>query len=201
MVIKILLIIFSYFLGNISPAIIITKLVAKKDIRDVGSGNAGTTNVLRTLGPAAAAFTLVFDIAKGVIAVLIGRYFGDQDLAMASGLAAFIGHIWPVLYKFRGGKGVATGLGVIMAVVPQISWICLVVGIVMIILTKRVSVGAIIAVSLLPVVSIWYDKMYIYWATILAIIVIVKHRQNIIRIIKGTEPKLSFGKKKERAND
>lgn len=238
---NILLVVLSYFLGNISPAIIIARLVAKTDIRRHGSGNAGTTNVLRTLGAKAAAATLVIDMAKGVAAVLIGRYFGQsltaggaastigeagglaqgiltasagviggadgptavlitssfgsQDMAMACGLAALIGHIWPLIFRFKGGKGVATGLGVIMTVVPQIAWIPLVTALVLIALTRRVSVGAVIGVLTLPAAAFVYDKMYVSWAALIAVIIIVKHRQNIVRIIKGTEPKLSFGKK------
>lgn len=237
MALNMLLIIACYFLGNISPAILIARAVAKTDIRQHGSGNAGTTNVLRTLGTKAAAATLLIDIAKGVAAVLIGRHFGQsasigiiggadgpaqtlftassladsiiggadgptsiflassQDMAMACGLAVLIGHIWPLVFKFKGGKGVATGLGVILTVVPQIAWIPLVTAIALIALTRRVSVGAVIGVLTLPAAAFVYDKMYVSWAVLIAVIILFKHRQNIVRMIKGTEPKLSFGKK------
>lgn len=193
-IILIIATIFCYFLGNISPAIILSKILTKKDIRTVGSGNAGTTNVLRTMGKAPAAITLIIDIAKGAIAVLIGTYFGGQDLGMLCGLAAFLGHIWPAVYGFRGGKGIATAAGVIIALEPLMGLVVATIAIGMIAISKRVSVGAIVAALSLPIISYFFDPKYVIWSCILAAIVIIKHRANIKRLIKGEEPKLNFKK-------
>jgi glycerol-3-phosphate acyltransferase PlsY len=193
-IILIIATIFCYFLGNISPAIILSKILTKKDIRTVGSGNAGTTNVLRTMGKVPAAITLIIDIAKGAIAVLIGTYFGGQDLGMLCGLAAFLGHIWPAVYGFRGGKGIATAAGVIIALEPLMGLVVATIAIGMIAISKRVSVGAIVAALSLPIISYFFDPKYVIWACILAAIVIIKHRANIKRLIKGEEPKLNFKK-------
>ena len=184
--------IFCYFLGNISPSIILGKLIAKKDIRTLGSGNAGTTNVLRTMGKVPAIITLIVDISKGAVAVIIGNYFGGQDLAMLCGLAAFIGHIWPALYGFKGGKGIATAAGVIIALEPLMGLIVAIIGVGVIAVSKRVSIGAMVAAVSLPIVSYFFDPKYVIWSCIMAIIIFIRHRENIKRLIKGEEPKLNF---------
>ena len=184
--------IFCYFLGNISPSIILGKLIAKKDIRTLGSGNAGTTNVLRTMGKVPAIITLIVDISKGAVAVIIGNYFGGQDLAMLCGLAAFIGHIWPALYGFKGGKGIATAAGVIIALEPLMGLIVAIIGVGVIAVSKRVSIGAMVAAVSLPIVSYFFDPKFVIWSCIMAIIIFIRHRENIKRLIKGEEPKLNF---------
>lgn len=184
-----------YLIGNISPAIILGKIIAKTDIRLHGSGNAGTTNVLRTLGAKAAAITLVVDIIKGVVSVLIGRYFGGQDLAMLCGLAAFVGHIWPAFYGFHGGKGIATAAGVIITVEPRLGAIVAVIALLTIAITKRVSAGALLAALVLPFFANYFDPKYLSWSMIISLIIIFKHRANIKRLVTGQEPKLSFMKK------
>jgi glycerol-3-phosphate acyltransferase PlsY len=194
-VILIIATIFCYFLGNISPSIILGKIIAKKDIRTIGSGNAGTTNVLRTMGKVPAAITLIIDIAKGVAAVLIGNYFGGQDLAMLCGLAAFVGHIWPALYGFRGGKGIATAAGIIIALEPLMGLSVAFIAISVIAISKRVSVGAIVAAIILPLISYFFDPKFVIWSCIMAAIILIRHRSNIKRLIKGEEPKLNFKKK------
>ena len=105
----------SYLIGNISPASIIGKIY-NIDIRKEGSGNPGTTNVLRTLGAKAALMTLLIDISKDVIPVIIAKLYGNERLEYVCGTAVFFGHIWPILYRFRGGKGIATGFGIILAI-------------------------------------------------------------------------------------
>jgi glycerol-3-phosphate acyltransferase PlsY len=184
-----------YLIGNISPAIILGKIIAKTDIRQHGSGNAGTTNVLRTLGAKAAAVTLIIDILKGVAAVLIGRYYGGQDLAMLCGMAAFIGHIWPVMYGFRGGKGIATAAGVIIAVEPLMGMAVAAVALLTMVLSRRVSLGAVIGAISLPLIGHYFDPKYLSWGIVFCVIIIFKHRTNIKRLIKGEEPKVSFKKK------
>ena len=195
MLIDAIVVIISYFIGNISSSILIGRLVGGIDIRQHGSGNAGATNVLRTLGKKAAAATLAGDVLKGVIAVLIGKYFGGENLAMACGFVAFIGHIWPVLFGFRGGKGIATGIGVILTTAPFIGLICLVLGIAVIIFSRYVSLGSLVAACALPVTAYFLlNEKYAIWGLALAIIAIYKHRSNIQRLLKGEENKLSFSK-------
>ncbi len=197
--IPILSVIGCYFVGNISPAILIGKIMGV-EIRKEGSGNAGTTNVLRVLGKKAAAATLVIDICKGVIAVTIGGYIGGQQLAMACGLAAFLGHIWPLVFGFRGGKGIATAFGIIVTLEPMLGLIEAATAVIFLIASRRVSVGSITAAVLLPFAAYYFDKSYLILAIAMASIVILKHRANIVRLIRREEPKVSF-KKQEGKND
>ena len=183
----------SYFLGNISPAILIGKMMGV-DIRKEGSGNAGTTNVLRVLGKKAAAATLAIDILKGVFSVLIGRYIGGTDLAMACGMAAFLGHIWPLAFGFRGGKGIATAFGIIVTIEPLLGLIEAVVALTFLIVSRRVSVGSLVAAIVLPVAAYFFDPDYLLLTIAMAAIVIFKHRANIKRLMKGNEPKINLKK-------
>jgi acyl-phosphate glycerol 3-phosphate acyltransferase len=189
----VLAIILSYFIGNISPAILIGRMMGI-DIRNQGSGNAGTTNVLRVLGKKAAAATLVIDIGKGVATVLIGQYIGGKELAMACGMAAMIGHIWPLTFGFRGGKGIATAFGIIVTMEPLLGLFEAVVALLFMLGSRRVSVGSIAAALMLPVAGYFFDPDYLLWTISMAIIVLIKHRTNIKRLFKGEEPKLNFKK-------
>lgn len=191
--IPIVAIILSYFLGNISPAILIGRMKGV-DIRKEGSGNAGTTNVLRVLGKKEAAATLLIDVLKGVVAVLIGRYIGGQELAMACGMAVFIGHIWPMIFGFRGGKGIATAFGVIVTVEPILGLIEAAAALTFLLLSKRVSVGSLAAGLFLPFAAYYFNPNYLLWASAMAGIVLFKHRKNIKRLIKGEEPKINLKK-------
>jgi len=186
-------IVISYFLGNISPAILIGRAMGI-DIRKEGSGNAGTTNVLRVLGKKAAAATLAIDILKGVAAVLIGKYIGGQEIAMACGMAAFLGHIWPLVFQFRGGKGIATAFGVVVTVQPLLGVIEAAVALVFLVISRRVSVGSMVAGVMLPFVAYFIIPGYLPWAAAMAVVVLFKHRRNFSRLIKGEEPKISFKK-------
>lgn len=183
-----------YLIGNISPAILIGRMKGI-DIRKEGSGNAGTTNVLRVLGKKYAVATLVIDILKGVAAVAIGRYIGGQNLAMACGMAAFIGHIWPMAFGFRGGKGIATAFGVLVTLEPMLGLIEAATALIFLIVSKRVSVGSIIAAALLPFAAWYFHHDYLFPTAIMAAIVIFKHRANIKRLVKGQEPKIKLGKR------
>lgn len=189
--IPIIAIVISYFLGNISPAILIGRAMGI-DIRSEGSGNAGTTNVLRVLGKKAAAATLAIDILKGVAAVFIGKYIGGQELAMACGMASFIGHIWPLAFQFRGGKGIATAFGVVLTIHPQLGLIELAAAAIFFLVSGRVSVGSLAAALLLPLTAYYFIPEFLIWAAVMAVIIIVKHRKNLKRLIKGEEPKISF---------
>ncbi|PKM85342.1 MAG: acyl-phosphate glycerol 3-phosphate acyltransferase [Firmicutes bacterium HGW-Firmicutes-11] len=185
--------IIAYLIGNISPAILISR-AAGIDIRTKGSGNAGTTNMLRVMGKKAALITLVIDVFKGVIAVVIGRAVGGEGLAVLCGLFVFVGHIWPALFEFRGGKGIATGLGLLLAIKPMLGLICLAAAAVGLLLTRRVSVGSLLAAILLPFLGYWLVPDYWFFLLIISIVIFIKHRSNIKRLLKGEEPKFNLKK-------
>lgn len=184
----------SYFIGNISPASIIGRIY-NIDIRKEGSGNPGTTNVLRTLGAKAALMTFFIDIFKGVLPVIIAKLYGNEMLEYICGTAAFFGHIWPIFYRFRGGKGIATGFGVILAIDYRCGLICMVCAVLGALITKRMSCGSIMAGIALPVMFFVFHRAYIIWAICVCLIVIWKHKANIKRLIAGTEPEIGFLKK------
>ncbi len=199
-VFAVLAVIIAYFLGNINPAILIGRLHGV-DIKKEGSGNAGTTNVLRVLGKKAAAETLLVDIGKGVVAVLIGKVVGgmimtDPGLLGAwCAVAVFCGHIWPAAFGFKGGKGIATGFGSIVTACPPVGGIILLVAVLGMILTQRVSVGSVAAALTLIVAGFYFAPSYGIYFAIMGLIAIWKHRANIGRLIRGEEPKISFKKK------
>ncbi len=190
----ILVILIGYFLGNISSSYYLGKILGKKDIREHGSGNAGTTNALRVFGAKIAVITLIFDILKGAIAILIGSYILGDTGAIIGGLCAVIGHDWPVLLGFKGGKGIATTIAVVIAIEPIVAIICIIIGVLLIIKTKYVSLGSVVGMSLLPIVSIVvlrpFDLRFFMFALALSVIAIYKHRGNISRLLKGKESKL-----------
>lgn len=190
----VLVIVLAYFLGNISPSTLLAR-AAGLDIKKEGSGNAGTTNALRVLGKKAALITLVIDIGKGFVAVQIGYLLSSPLAAMLCALAAFMGHVWPVLFKFKGGKGVAVAFGALLGVNWQLALTALAVVIVVVALTRMVSLGSITAAASFPVAAYFMEPDFIYIGTVMAALLIYAHRGNIKRIIKGEENKLSFGKK------
>lgn len=193
----------AYLLGSINFAIIFTKKFAGFDVREKGSKNAGTTNVLRTVGKKAAALTLICDILKGVVAVLVAmlaaKIWNEADaevLKYLAGIFAIIGHTFPVYYGFKGGKGVATSLGVLLVVNPQIGGICLVFALVIMIATRWVSLGSIAAATLFPILTIFMTENFgaKVISVLIGLLVIFNHRTNIKRLKNGTENKLSFKK-------
>ncbi len=207
--------ILSYLIGSISFSIIFTKKFAGFDVREKGSGNAGTTNVLRTAGKFPALMTLICDIFKGVVAILIALLVGqmiDGDaktralLVQIAGVFVVIGHTFPIFFRFKGGKGVATSLGVILMVNWEIGLICLVFALILMALSRMVSLGSIAAAILYPILCMFTAEhyiiggqeahfAYIIFGIIMAVIVIFNHRENIKRLADGTENKLSFKKK------
>jgi len=202
--------IIAYLLGSISFSIIISKKLAGFDVREKGSGNAGTTNVLRTVGKKAAIITLIGDILKGVVAIgvalLAGTIIKNLDnalLVQLAGIFVILGHTFPVFFKFKGGKGIATALGVLLMTNWQIGLICLVFALILMALTRMVSVGSIAAAILFPVLVAFIDQNfivnashwnYLVYSIIIALLVIFNHRSNLKRIFTGTENKLSFKK-------
>ena len=187
-------VIIAYLLGSINPSIIQGRMRGI-DIKKEGSGNAGTTNTLRVMGKKAAVVSLVCDIMKGVVSVLIGGIAGPI-CACACALACFCGHVWPVYYHFKGGKGVATCFGAVLAVNWRIAVMCLAVVVVIVLITKMMSAGSIAGAAALPAVSLWMEPFFVPFAAAMSAIIIIKHRGNIERIVNGKESKLSFGKNK-----
>lgn len=191
----IIIVLICYLIGNISFSFLLTKLKLKKDIREFGSGNAGTTNVLRVLGKKYAVMVLIGDVLKGVVAVLIGKFFGSsQIVTILCGLAVVIGHNWPALMNFRGGKGIATSIGVFLMYDPIVALICIAIGIIIIAVSKYVSLGSISGMAIFPLVTLLFSRgtENFIFAFIIAVIAIYKHRANIGRLIKGTENKFKL---------
>ena len=197
--------IIAYLIGSINFSVILSKKMAGFDVREKGSGNAGTTNMLRSVGKKAAAITLVLDILKGVVAILIamaiGRIFENSNgalLVQVAGVAVILGHTFPIFFKFKGGKGVATSLGVLIMSNWQIGLICLVFALILIALTQIVSVGSIAAAILYPVLTLFIPQNYIVpgnyliYSIVLAVIIVFNHRENVKRLLSGTENKISF---------
>ncbi len=205
----IIIAIIAYAIGSVSFSVIFSKKIAGFDVREKGSGNAGSTNVLRTVGKKAAALTLVCDILKGIVAILIaviiGNIVNDIDKALLvqiASIAVVIGHTFPIFFGFKGGKGVATSLGVLLLINWQIGLICLVFALVIMALTRMVSAGSVLAAVLFPVLTLFVGHdyyivagNYFIFSVIMALIVAFNHRTNISRILNGTENKLSFKKK------
>ena len=212
MVIYILMAIIAYSIGSVNFSVIFSKKFAGFDVREKGSGNAGTTNMLRSVGKKAAAITLICDILKGVVSIGIAILLGNvpeinkELLVQIAGVAVILGHTFPVFFGFKGGKGVATSLGVLLLSNWQIGLICLVFALVLMCLTRMVSVGSCAAAVLFPVLTLFINEhytvltegksgnVYFIYRLILAVIVLFNHRSNIKRILNGTENKISFKK-------
>ena len=188
-----------YFIGNFSTAYIVSMRAAKRDIREVGSGNAGSTNVLRTMGKKWGFITFFADILKGVLSVLIGRWIAGHIGGCVAGVMVVVGHNWPVLLGFRGGKGIAASAGVIFMLQPLGGAIMAAIAIIIILLTKYVSVGSIVGCIGTPILSLILaptdTAQHIVFA-ILAVLGVISHRENIKRLIHGNENKIYFDKLK-----
>ncbi len=213
MVLYIVMAIIAYLIGSINFSVIISKKMAGFDVREKGSGNAGSTNMLRSVGKKAAAITLICDVLKGVVAIIIaiilGNIFNDSNkelLLQIAGIAVVLGHTFPIFFGFKGGKGVATSLGILLMSNWQIGLICLVFALVLMVLTRMVSLGSCMAAILFPVLTLFINEhytvltegksgnVYFVYSVIMAIIVLYNHRSNIKRILNGTENKISFKK-------
>ena len=185
--------IISYFVGNISPAIILGKIYGV-DVRSEGSGNAGTTNVLRTVGKKAGVITLIIDILKGfTVSFVAGFVAPGITFPMFCGICVVIGHMWPIVFGFRGGKGVATTFGFLLASQPVLALILLAIVAVGLLISRRMSVGVICAIIVAIPIGYLFDHQNLIWISIIAVLIIIKHKSNIKRIISGIEPKMSFG--------
>lgn len=185
-----IVVLLGYILGSIPFGLVLTRVTGAGDLREIGSGNIGATNVLRTGRKGLAAATLILDMAKGAVAVVIGQQYGS-DYAIIGGAAAFIGHVYPVWLKFRGGKGVATMLGVTLALNWVLGAVFAIVWLAALAATRISSVSGMAAAISAPIVASLIDQMGLGYALLaLAMIVLWKHRANIGRLIDGTEPKV-----------
>ena len=200
----------AYLVGSISFSVIFSKKMAGFDVREKGSGNAGTTNVLRTVGKKAAILTLICDVLKGVAAVLFAYVIGliakenNDILVQLAGVFVIIGHTFPIFFKFKGGKGIATALGVLLITNWNIGLICLVFALLLMALSRMVSLGSISAAILFPVLVVFMQSNaylvpgnYFIFSIVIALLVIFNHRSNVKRLLSGTENKLDFSKFKK----
>lgn len=189
-------IIISYLLGSIPFGIVITKLFNKGDLRKVGSGNIGATNVMRVGGLRLAGLVWILDMVKAVVAVLIGRYVGGAVFGVWCGFAAIVGHCFPIWLKFRGGKGVSCLFGVLLAVNPILFIVCGIEWLLIALGTGYSSAGALIAFSLMPVLGFFINFNVGIAFLAIALLCLWRHRENILRLISGKESKIEWKWKK-----
>lgn len=197
----------AYLLGSVNSSILVGRVFGVKDIRQHGSGNAGATNTLRTIGKKAAMLVFAGDVLKGVAAVLLARLIvfilhTDATMAvLAAALMVVVGHDYPIYFGFKGGKGIATSAAVIFMTKPLLGLIVLAVAILMMLITRYVSLGSVAASVAFPIAAaILYPKdiFYLIFAIALCLLAVYRHKANIKRLVKGTESKLG-AKKKEQA--
>lgn len=182
--------IFGYFLGSIPSGLILSKFAGLGDIRNIGSGNIGATNVLRTGNKKIAALVLLADLLKGTIAVLIAKQFGP-DQAIMAGFGAFLGHLFPIWLKFKGGKGVATYIGVLLGLAPIGVAVFALVWLSVAFIFRYSSLAAICAVIVVPVALYLMDYFQLAELfALMSVIAIIKHHANIRRLLNGTESKI-----------
>lgn len=190
----------AYFIGSISSAVIISKKIFKTDIRNYGSGNAGATNALRVLGKKAGALVFFFDFSKGLIAVVIARcavafFDAPYECVLFAGFFAQLGHIFPIFFKFKGGKGVATAAGAALGIMPVVALTLLALFVFIVLLTKTVSLASGICAVIYPLLAYFIggnNAGYKFiFAVSCAVMIAVKHAPNIARLLDGTENKIS----------
>ena len=187
-----------YLLGSVSSAVLVSKLMDLPDPRQSGSGNPGATNVLRLGNKPAAALTLLGDVLKGVLPVLIAKYLDADTTGIAlAGLGAFLGHLFPVFFGFAGGKGVATSLGIFLALNPLIAGSQVALWALMALVFRYSSLAALVAALVTPVLLAWQmnDPVLTGFGVILAGLLAVRHRENISRLCDHTEPKIKWNTK------
>ena len=193
------IILISYLLGSIPTGFLIGKYLKNIDLRLIGSGSTGATNVLRNVGKWPALFVFIIDVGKGLISVKIAQYFADQGLIeVLAGISAISGHIWPIWLKGKGGKAVATGLGMFLALSWKVGLASLGVFLIVLAKSKFVSLSSITAAILLPIFMFFNlgnaSHPYFVISLIVSLLVIWKHRTNINRLIKGEESKINQNK-------
>jgi len=192
----------AYLLGAVPFGFVLCKLAGYGDVRDIGSGNIGATNVLRTGNKALALIVLMLDAGKGALAVLIAREFVGPDVAALAGAAAFLGHCFPIYLKFKGGKGVATFFGTILAINWMIGLFCLLIWLGAAAIFRFSSLAGMLAAIAAPVLAIALADYFIMWVlSIIALVVVIRHHANLMRLFSGTEPKIGQKSKTKPADD
>lgn len=190
----IILAVFAYLLGSIPSGFIIGTL-SGVDVRNTGSGNIGATNVARVLGKGLGVLTLLADTAKGFVPVFVAQRMGMGDLAIALiGISAFLGHLYPIFLEFKGGKGVATAFGVLLAAAPSTIAVLIFLFGAAVLFSRMVSLGSIVAALAAPV-TLWlmsYNLIFVIMSLLLTAMILLRHGDNIKRLIAGTEPRFSF---------
>lgn len=190
-----LVVLLAYLLGSIPFGLLITHALGLGDLRGIGSGNIGATNVLRTGNKGAAAATLLLDAAKGAVAVLVARAVVGESAALLAGGAAFLGHLFPVWLKFRGGKGVATFLGVLLALAPLVGLIACATWAAVAALARISSLSALVAAVTAPAwLALLGPPGSVWLGLVMAALVLIRHRENIARLRAGTEPRIGGGR-------
>lgn len=197
---QIIILIISYLVGSIPFGLVLTKLAGLGDIRNIGSGNIGATNVLRTGNKKLALATLILDGVKGALLIPVVHYLDMSDIAPLVGLLAVIGHVFPIWLKFQGGKGVATTIAVILALNWLLGLAIILIWILAFLITKISSLAAICAVTGGSAAAYYFhgNNLFTICVILLSLLVIIRHYKNIQRLISGTEPKSSFGKREEK---
>lgn len=193
---NVIAVVVSYLIGSIPMGVIVSRSQGV-NIQEHGSGNIGATNVWRTLGLLPGLIVLALDMGKGVAAIMIGRYLGGVETELLASFSALCGHSWSLFLRFRGGKIVATGAGVLLAISPMATLIALVVLLTTVGISRYVSLGSMLAAISVPIsfYVLNLDKLYILFGIILMLFIIYKHRPNIKRIINGTENKVGKGRR------
>lgn len=192
------LILTAYLIGSVPMAIVVARLAGLADPRTTGSGNPGTTNVLRYGGKAAAALTLAGDILKGGLAVLLARFVsGDPGVIAASGFAVFLGHLYPIFFGFRGGKGVATALGVWLLLVPAVGLSLVATWLVVALVFRYSSLAALSAAVAAPSYAWWFAPLteYLVLATAMTVLLVWRHRSNIGNLLAGRESRIRLSRR------
>ena len=185
----------AYLVGSIPIGLVLTRIAGLGDIRDIGSGNIGATNVLRTGNKTLAALTLLLDVAKGAVPVLVGARFGP-DMAVVAAGAVVIGHMFPLWLRFRGGKGVATGVGAVFVLSWPVGLICMATWLVLVAATRYVSLGSTAAAIAAPVAAYWLaDPQRTEVMILIAALIVIRHQANIRRLLRGEESRISLGGK------
>ena len=189
-------VVFGYLLGSIPFGLVLTKLAGLGDIRNIGSGSIGATNVLRTGRKGLALATMVLDIGKGAVAVLLANIYGPDIAVLAAG-GAMLGHCFPVWLKFKGGKGVATGAGILLVIAPLVGLTVFAIWLVVVLVTRYSSLGALVAGIASPAVAFYLvDQQHAELAGFMAVLIIFRHHPNIRRLLNGSEGRISFSRKK-----
>ena len=200
----VLCVVIPYLLGSLNFGVIISKLRYRDDVRTHGSGNAGMTNMLRTYGKSAALITLLGDLLKAMVSSAVGLILMPGDgFAYIAGIACMVGHAFPIYFKFKGGKGVVVALGTMLVLNPAVCGACLLIWILIVSFTKYVSLSSMTAAAIFPLINFfwpfWFEPHPIQTisSVVIAVFIVWLHRENIVRLAKGTENKFSLKKKPE----